>query len=183
MNIDGLFTDAGMRAFTASQRDQHLSDATQYGQLADIISRRLEQTEIDGDRAFQARFRAWKVGRKIRSMEKHSRKAAAGAEALYASYVNQVLELPARRELAATRKAEKKAAKQGPAVLAAKSLDKTISHFAGSVANGIVNGTLPAGQGGEYLDANVHQFPMAAGAEQMRGPRTVNDFFPRQGQQ
>ncbi|MGW4651322.1 hypothetical protein [Kitasatospora sp. NPDC004289] len=174
MDINNLFTDAGMRAFTDAQRDQHMSDASQYGQLADIISRRLEQTEIDGDRAFSARIRAWKVGRKIRSMEKHSRKAAASAEALYASYVNQVLELPARRELAQARKDEKKAAKKGPAALAATSLNNTIAHFASNLAGG------QAGQGGEYLDANVHQFPMAAGAETQRGPRTVNDFFPRQ---
>ncbi|MDH6107885.1 hypothetical protein P3T36_006344 [Kitasatospora sp. MAP12-15] len=178
MNIDHLFTDAGMRAFTDSQRNQHMNDAQQYGQLAEIIRRRLEQTEIDGDKPLSARFRAWRVAREIRSMEKHSRKAAASSEALYVSYVNQVLELPGRRELAAARKEDKKARKQGQtAALAAKSLDKTLAHFTGNVTNGAFG---QAGQGGDYLDAEAHPYPMAAGAETQRGPRSVNDFFPRQ---
>ncbi|MGW4806399.1 hypothetical protein [Kitasatospora sp. NPDC004272] len=178
MDIDGLFTPTGMRAFTATQRDQHLADATQYGQLADIVRRRLAQTPIEGDSWLSARFRAWKVAREITRMQKHSRKAAASAEALNTTYVNRVLELPGRRELAATRKAEKKAGRQGQAAaLAAKSLEKGLAHLTGATTTGGNEG---------FLDAQIHQFPTAAGAEQNGGgPRTVNDFFPaarRQGQ-
>ena len=61
MDLNELFTDQGMRAFTANQRDQHLEDARQYGQLADVVEQRLRATTIDGDRFMAEQRRARKV--------------------------------------------------------------------------------------------------------------------------
>ncbi|EFL29458.1 LOW QUALITY PROTEIN: conserved hypothetical protein, partial [Streptomyces himastatinicus ATCC 53653] len=126
MDINEIFTEAGMRETTSAFRDQHMEDARQYGQLGDIIKSRLEQQTIDGDGRFSARFRARKVSRQVRRMEKASKKAAAAAEALHGAYVNEVVELPQRRELAAARKEDrrqKRALTAGQFV--AKSLQKS----------------------------------------------------------
>lgn len=169
MDINALFTDAGLRAFTDHQRDQHMEDARQYGQIADIVKRRLEKTPIDGDRWLSARLRARKVSRQLRAMERASQQAASSAEALYATYVNHVLGLPQRREVTAARKAERKAgraAATGAAV--AKSLHKSAASL---------NGVQPGDQAG-FLDANPYPFPMASGGETQT--RSVADFFPRE---
>jgi hypothetical protein len=175
MDINELFTDAGMRATTSSWRDQHMEDARQYGQIADIIRRRVEQTPVDGDRWLSARRRAWKVFRQVRAMERASQKAAARAEALYVTYVNQVLELPERRELAAGRKEDRRARRTAAAgAMVAKSLEKSVTQLNGG--NPQVTATVAAPQ---YLDAQPFPFQMAVGSESTQSTRTVNDFFPR----
>ena len=95
------------KAFTANQRDQHLEDARQYGQLADVVEQRLRSTTIDGDRFMAEQRRARKVAGKLRKMERASKKAAGAAEALYAAYVNEVLELPGRRAAAEAKRLER----------------------------------------------------------------------------
>lgn len=175
MDINALFTDAGLRAFTDAQRDQHLTDATQYAQLADIVRRRLEQTPIDGDRAFSARRRARRVARKLKKMERASRRAASSSEALYAAYINQVLELPQRREQAALRKAERKGRQlqAGAGDRVAKSLHKSVAAFGGQV-NGASQQT---GPGPQFLPPQSFPYPVAAGGEHQ--PQSIADFIPK----
>jgi hypothetical protein len=180
MDMNELFTERGMRAFTADRRDVHMQDASHYAQLADVVGRALAQQEIEGDKFLSRKVRAWKVARHLRAMKKHSQKAAAASEALHAGYVNHVLELPQRRANAAQAKQDKlERRKARPAVgsgqAAANSLQQSLGYFSGNaVTSGSVQDRAP-----EYLDAQVYEYPMAAGAEG-QGPRTVRDFFPRQ---
>ncbi|MFF3932877.1 hypothetical protein [Streptomyces hirsutus] len=178
MDINALFTDEGLRAFTATVRDQHVRDAQQYGQIADIVRRRLEQTPIEGDRWMSKKFRAWKVSRQLRAMQKASGEAASKAEALYATYVNEVLALPQRRAAAEAKKLERKNGRQaavGAAV--AKSLDKTVTSLNApqEQAPGAAGQARPA----EFVppDNPWNQWPMAAGGE--RPTSTINDYFAK----
>jgi hypothetical protein len=178
MDINALFTDEGLRAFTATVRDQHVRDAQQYGQIADIVRRRLEQTPIDGDRWMSKKLRAWKVSRQLKAMQKASGEAASKAEALYATYVNEVLELPQRREVAEAKKLKRKQGRQaalGAAV--ANSLDRTVTSLGAPQEQ--VPGAVPQARPAEFVDPDNpwNQWPMAAGGEQ--APRTINDYFAK----
>ncbi|MFE4055572.1 hypothetical protein ACFXP3_04545 [Streptomyces sp. NPDC059096] len=178
MDINALFTDEGLRAFTATVRDQHVRDAQQYGQIADIVRRRLEQTPVEGDRWMSKKIRAWKVSRQLRAMQKASGDAASKAEALYATYVNEVLELPQRRALAEARKLERKSGRQaavGSAV--AKSLNKTAASL--GTPQEQVPGAVPQARPTEFVppDTPWEQWPMAAGGE--RPTSTINDYFAK----
>ncbi|MGP3990856.1 hypothetical protein [Streptomyces sp. 3N207] len=179
MDINALFTDAGMRSTTDTWRDQHMTAAQQYGQIADIVRRRLEQTPIDGDRWMARKMRAWKVSRQVKAMQKASENAASAAEALYATYKNEVLELPERRAAAEARKLERKQGRQaalGAAV--AKSLDKTATSL--NAPQEQAAGTVPQARPTEFVtpDNPWQQWPMAAGGEQAP-TRTINDYFPK----
>jgi hypothetical protein len=179
-NIDALFTDAGLRAFTDAQRDQHMTDARQYAQFAAVIQRRLEQTPIEGDKRFSARRRARKVARKMKRMERASRRAAASSEALYAAYVNHVLELPERRQIAAYRKAARQGRRQvtaGAGDRVAKSLHKSAHAFGPAPVTGV---SQQPGAAPQYLPPKPFPYPMAAGAEHQE-PRTIADFIPKEG--
>ncbi|MFJ3594561.1 hypothetical protein ACIQUY_34795 [Streptomyces sp. NPDC090231] len=178
MDINALFTDEGLRAFTATVRDQHVRDAQQYGQIADIVRSRLEQTPIAGDRWMSKRLRAWKVARQLKAMQKASGEAASKAEALYATYVNEVLELPQRRATAEAKKLERKNGRQaavGAAV--AGSLNKTVTSLN---AQEQAPGTVPQARPAEFVtpDNPWQQWPMAAGGEQVPN-RTINDYFAK----
>ncbi|MEU8949673.1 hypothetical protein [Streptomyces sp. NPDC048489] len=178
MDINALFTDEGLRAFTATVRDQHVRDAQQYGQIADIVRRRLEQTPIEGDRWMAKKIRAWKVSRQLKAMQKASGEAASKAEALYATYVNEVLELPQRRAVAEAKKLERKNSRQtavGAAV--ASSLNKTVTSLNSPQEQ--VPGTVPQARPAEFVapDNPWNQWPMAAGGE--RPTSTINDYFPK----
>ncbi|MEU1789139.1 hypothetical protein ABZ553_25375 [Streptomyces sparsogenes] len=178
MDINALFTDEGLRAFTATVRDQHVRDAQQYGQIADIVRRRLEQTPIEGDRWMSKKLRAWKVSRQLKAMQKASGEAASKAEALYATYVNEVLELPQRRAAAEARKLERKNGRQaavGAAV--AKSLDKTVSALGAPQEQAPV--AVPQARPAEFVtpDNPWSQWPMAAGEQ--APTRTINDYFAK----
>jgi hypothetical protein len=179
MDINALFTDEGLRAFTATVRDQHVRDAQQYGQIADIVRRRLEQTPIEGDRWMSKKLRAWKVSRQLRAMQKASGEAASKAEALYATYVNEVLELPQRRAVAEAKKLERKNGRQaavGAAV--AKSLDKTVTAL--NTPQEQVPGAVPQARPAEFVtpDNPWQQWPMTAGGEQAP-TRSINDYFAK----
>ncbi|MFI5945558.1 hypothetical protein ACIBCB_35675 [Streptomyces uncialis] len=178
MDINALFTDEGLRAFTATVRDQHVRDAQQYGQIADIVRRRLEQTPVDGDRWMAKKLRAWKVSRQLRAMQKASGEAASKAEALYATYVNEVLELPQRRAVAQARKAERKNGRQAAVgVAVAKSLDKTVISL-GAPQEQVPGAAGPA-RPAEFVAADNpwNQWPMAAGGE--RPTSSINDYFAK----
>ncbi|MEU5668423.1 hypothetical protein, partial [Streptomyces longwoodensis] len=158
MDINALFTDEGLRAFTATVRDQHVRDAQQYGQIADIVRRRLEQTPIEGDRWMSKKLRAWKVSRQLKAMQKASGEAASKAEALYATYKNEVLELPQRRAAAEARKLERKQGRQatlGAAV--AKSLDKTVTSL--NAPAGQVPGAVPQARPAATTTADTDNTP------------------------
>ncbi|MGW6602430.1 hypothetical protein [Streptomyces sp. NPDC055036] len=178
MDINALFTDEGLRAFTATVRDQHVRDAQQYGQIADIVRRRLEQTPIEGDRWMAKKLRAWKVARQLRAMQKASGEAASKAEALYATYVNEVLELPQRRAVAEAKKLERKQGRQaavGAAV--ASSLNKTVTSLNSPQEQ--ASGAVPQARPAEFVapDNPWNQWPMAAGGE--RPTSSINDYFPK----
>ena len=108
MDINQFFDPEGLRNITGAWRDQHLEDDRQYGQIADVVQSRLAQQTIDGDSRFSAGRRSRKVAKHIRKMQKASRQAAAAAEALYGCYVNEVVELPARRAAELERKEARK---------------------------------------------------------------------------
>ncbi|MFF7975836.1 hypothetical protein [Streptomyces sp. NPDC007905] len=183
MDINALFTDEGLRAFTSTVRDQHMKDATQYGQIADIVRRRLESEKIDGDRWLSKKVRAWKVSRQVRAMEKASKDAASAAEALYATYVNEVLELPQRRALAAARKTERRQNRQAAAGAAvAKSLQKSVTSLSGGPTE--VPGQVPQARPAEFVtpDSPWEQWPMASGGDHVAPTRTINDYFPNGGE-
>ncbi|MGO1025675.1 hypothetical protein ACTOXX_34435 [Streptomyces rubiginosohelvolus] len=178
MDINALFTDEGLRAFTATVRDQHVRDAQQYGQIADIVRSRLQQTPIDGDRWMAKRLRAWKVARQLKAMQKASTEAAAKAEALYATYVNEVLELPQRRAVAEAKRLERKQGRQaavGAAV--AGSLNRTVTAL--NTPQEQPGGTVPQVRPAEFVapDNPWQQWPMAAGGE--RPTSTINDYFAK----
>lgn len=183
MDINALFTDEGLRAFTATVRDQHMKDAQQYGQIADIVRRRLEQTPIDGDRWMAKKLRAWKVSRQVKAMQKASEEAASAAEALYATYKNDVLELPQRRALAAARKEQRKQSRQVAAGAAvAKSLNKTVTSLTGPTEP--VPGAVPQARPAEFVspDSPWSQWPMASGGDVATPARTINDYFGKGGE-
>ena len=175
MDLNNLFTDRGMRQFTASQRDQHLEDARQYGQLADVVEQRLKASPIDGDRLLSEWARTRKVVGKLRRMEKASRKAAGAAESLYATYVHQVLELPQRRDTAAARKAARRARRgkqlQGAV---ATSLGKSAAQLSG--LNGPSTAPAEAADDSLYLPAQ----PAAGVPAEVPAPAIggIADFFP-----
>lgn len=175
MDVNSLFTDQGMRQTTSVWRDQHMEDARQYGQIKEIVRRRLKQTPIDGDRWFDVKIRAWRVSRQVKAMERHSRRAAACAEATYATFAHQVVNLPERR---AVRAGQKAARKQQRAVntgaFVAKSLDKSARSLSGQAVTSQVSGSQDEGQ---FLDAEPFPFPMAAGDEG-RSHGSIGDFFP-----
>ena len=154
MDINQIFTEAGMRQTSSEWRDQHMEDARQYGQISDIIQSRLAQQHIDGDGRFSARRRARKVSKQVKRMAKASQKAAAAAEALYGSFVNEVVELPQRRELAEARRAERRQRRVAVAGgLVAKSLNKSTASL-----NGV-----PA-----------EEFPQVSGIQQSAQPQYVD---------
>ncbi|MGY0466913.1 hypothetical protein ACW14Y_42640 (plasmid) [Kitasatospora sp. cg17-2] len=177
MDLNALFSDEEMRKFTASQRDQHLEDARQYGQLAIVVEQRLRNTPIEGDRWLSERNRARKVAAKLRRMEKASKRAAGAAEALYATYVHQVLELPARRNTAAERKAARRA-RRGAQLqhTVAASLGRSAAQLSG-VDGGPAAAAGEGDNGGVYLPV---QPPVGAPAEPAAAPAIngIGDFFP-----
>lgn len=186
MDLNQLFTDQGMRAFTANQRDQHLEDARQYGQLADVVEQRLRSTTIDGDRFMAEQRRARKVAGKLRKMERASKKAAGAAEALYAAYVNEVLELPGRRAAAEAKRLErqdrraqrKQVAAGQTAAWAAKSLHKSAAQLGGQVpaAPGGQAGAESVEQAPVYLPPQPAPFAQAPAAEPAPAP-SIAEFF------
>ncbi|MER6364450.1 hypothetical protein [Kitasatospora sp. NPDC001527] len=179
MDLNTLFTDDGMRKFTALQRDQHLEDARQYGQLATVVEQRLRNTPIDGDRWLSERNRARKVAAKLRRMEKASKRAAGAAEALYATYVHQVLELPQRRNTVAERKAARRARRGAR-------LQNTVTASLGRSAAQLSGVGDPAAAPAEEASGGVYlpvQPPAGAPAGAPAEPAApaisgIGDFFP-----
>ncbi|WP_103503936.1 hypothetical protein, partial [Streptomyces sp. SM14] len=111
MDINALFSEDGLRAWTTDRRDQHLEDARHYGQIADILTRRLRESPVDGDKPWDRALRARRIARHLRDMERTSKRAAADAEALHTAYVSGFLELPARRERAALERSKRRDSK------------------------------------------------------------------------
>jgi hypothetical protein len=182
MDVNDLFTDQGLRQATQTWRDQHMEDARQYDQIRDIIKRRLEQERIDGDRMFAARRRAWRVSRQVKAMSRHARRQAARSEALYATYVDQVVRLPERRALAAARKDERRQQRaQAAGAMVAKSLHKSASVLGGdSATTEYPQVTGMVGRQDRFLDAEPFPFAQAAGAEG-RHVGSIHDYFPQKG--
>lgn len=146
MDLNQFFEQEGLRNITAAWRDQHLEDDSQYGQIAEVVQRRLAQQTIDGDGRFTAGRRARKVAKHLRKMQKASRKAAAAAEGLYGCFVNEVVELPARRQAELERKEARKqrlGIASGVQDAVAKSLTKTAATLAGQGGNPQVTATAP----------------------------------------
>ncbi len=183
MDINQIFTEAGMRQTSSEWRDQHMEDARQYGQIGAIIESRLAQQHIDGDGRFSARRRARKVSRQVRRMEKASQKAAAAAEALYGSFVNEVVELPQRRELDAARKEQRKQRRIAAAGdLVAKSLNKSTAAL-----NGQPEPVFPQVSGIQQPEPTQYVDPMPfnmqtydAGSTGHQALPTIGSFFDQE---
>ncbi|MFJ6775727.1 hypothetical protein ACIQOV_33040 [Kitasatospora sp. NPDC091257] len=188
MDLNLLFTDEGMRAFTAAQRDAHRDDALHYGQLAAIVRSRLEQTAVEGDGPLSAKRRAGKVARHLKALERASSRAAAAAEALYASYVGQVLELPVRRQSVEARKQERRdrrarrrqVAAGQTASWAASSLHRSAAQLGGQVPqDGTGQGAQQAAEEAPvYLPPQPAPFAQAPAAEPAAAP-SIAEFFLR----
>ncbi|MFJ8727660.1 hypothetical protein [Streptomyces sp. NPDC093269] len=179
MDINQIFTDAGMREASSTWRDQHMNDAREYGQMSDIIRSRLAQQHIEGDGRFSARRRARKVSKQVKRMERASQRAAAAAEALYASYLNEVVNLPKRREVEAARKQQKRQQRAATAgQLIAKSLSKSTDSLNGSPAQEIpqVSGMQPQPQ---YVEPLPAHFPHT-GASTQQGIPALGDFWGKE---
>jgi len=160
MDMSQFFDQDGLRDITNTWRDQHVEDGLHYGQVADVIKRRLEQQQVDGDGFFSAKRRARKVSKQVKRMEKASREAAAAAEGLYATFVNEVVELPARRarqlEAKENRRGRLGIASGGVQDAVAKSLTKSAGAFNGTpVGNPQVT---PAADAPRYNTPYPHQF-------------------------
>lgn len=138
MDMNEFFDQEGLRNITGSWRDQHLEDDLQYGQIAEVVQRRLAQQTIAGDGRFTAGRRARKVAKHLRKMQKASRQAAAAAEGLYGCFVNEIVELPARRAAELERKEQRKqrlGIASGVEAAVAKSLTKSATAFTGQAGN------------------------------------------------
>lgn len=177
MDMNLFFDQDGLRDITSEWRDHHIEDGLQYGQVADVIKRRLEQQEIDGDGWLSAKRRARKVSKQVKRMEKASREAAAAAEGLYATFVNQVVELPARRarqlEAKENRKQRLGIASGGVQDAVTKSLTKSAHGFNGTpIGNPQVT---PAQDAPRYNNPYPHQF---AGSGMQSDPLpAIGDIF------
>lgn len=188
INLDRLLTAEGLRLFTEKRRERHLEAARQYGQLADILARRLQRTPADGDWPWSARVRAWRVVRHLRAMAKASNQAAAAAEALFTDYRHQVLELPERRQAAIEAKEKRKdrnAERSRRRRLAAhgyvaRSLEQSTGRF-NSVGQGdAVDGEI-VGEQVAYLDPQPFLRAVGDGREGAARPHSVRDYFPENG--
>ncbi|WTX00952.1 hypothetical protein OG216_46855 (plasmid) [Streptomycetaceae bacterium NBC_01309] len=187
MNIDHLLTAQGLRSFTEKRRDQHMRDARAYGQLADILARRLRRTPVDGDKPWSARVRAWRVVRHLRAMERASKQAASEAEALNADYQHQVLELPERRQAALEakenkkdRNAERARRRKGAAHgYVARSLEQSTARFNGG--HGDVQDVEVVSEDAVYLEPEPFLRAVGDGSEGVARPRSVRDYFPNDG--
>lgn len=178
MDINDLFTDKGLRTFTADRRDQHLRDAREYGQLADVIRRRLAQTPIEGDGMWAARTRARRVYRHLRAMERASARAAARSEALYTTYVHHVLDVPRRREVEQARRERRRAVRHDR-----RTERRTV---AGSAVAGSFEQSVRAlhaqGSRQRHLDAEPHLYSVPTEADAAPAPTVADYFPPKRGQ-
>lgn len=179
MDINHLFTDDGLRAATSQWRDDELKIGGQYGQLARVFEARIKAQAIDGDHWWSARLRARRVARHLKSMQKACEKAAASAESLYGDFVNQVVELPERREKALVRKEareERRALAKGTASGAvAQSLTNSIQGFTGTPQTGNPQVTA-AQQTPQYVPPMPFQYTPANSRPEPVG--NILDQFP-----
>lgn len=179
MDMNQFFDEEGLRNITGAWRDQHLEDDRQYGQIADVVQSRLAQQNIAGDGRFSAGRRARKVAKHIRKMQKASRQAAAAAEGLYGCFINEIVELPARRAAELERK-ETRRQRLGIAASAAqasvaKSLDKSAAALNGTTPVGNPQVT-PVEQAPRYVSPQPWQFPGQGAADTQPVP-SISEVF------
>ena len=181
MDMNQFFDPEGLRNITGAWRDQHLEDDRQYGQIADVVQTRLAQQTIEGDGRFSAGRRARKVAKHIRKMQRASRRAAAAAEGLYGCFVNDVVELPARRAAELERKENRRqrmgiaATSAGAAV--AKSLDKSAAVFNGTTPVG--DPQVTAAPAPQYVSPMPQYWP-GQGAVQAQPIPPIGDLFDQE---
>lgn len=182
MDMNQFFDPEGLRNITGAWRDQHLEDDRQYGQIADVVQSRLAQQNIAGDGRLSAGRRARKVAKHLRKMQKASRKAAAAAEGLYGCYVNDVVELPARRAAELERK-ENRRQRLGIAASTAQAVEKSLSKSTAAL-NGTPVGNpqvTPVEQAPRYNHPTPWQFTgQGAGAQPVPSIGEVFEGFGRE---
>lgn len=189
MNIDTLLTEQGLRRFTEKRRDQHLRDAREYGQIAEILRRRLEQMPVEGDRWWSLRWRVKKVRKEFRAMERAMLRAASASEALYAVYCHEVLELPGRRQAALEAKEKAKdrrseRARRRKAVAhgyVARSLEQSAQRFEGAGRGDTVDGEVVSEKAVYLAPEPSFLKAVGDGSEGVVRPRSVRDYFPNDG--
>lgn len=179
MDINTLFTEDGMRHYTAEQRDTFMNDAQQIRQMQQIIQARLAQITVDGDRPGAAGRRARKMAKKVGKMAGLLEKAAAQCEAINAAYVHDVLELPDRRVKAVEAKASRRqrlgiAAGSAEAAVA-KSLTNSVQGFTGTGHPGNPQVT-PAQKAPQYVPKMPFQYAPAGSQTEPIG--NILDQFP-----
>lgn len=188
VDLDHLMTAEGLRLFTEKRRDRHLEMARQYGQLADILARRLQRTPVDGDWPWSARRRARLVVRHLRAMEKACQHVAAEAEALFTDYQHQVLELPDRRQAALEAKERRKdrnaerSRRRNMAAhgYVARSLGQSTGRFNGAGRGDTVDGEV-VGEEVAYLDPKPFLRAVGDGSTGVVRAHSVRDYFPDNG--
>lgn len=180
MDMNQFFEPEGLRNITGAWRDQHLEDDRQYGQIADVVQSRLAQQKIDGDGRFSAGWRARKVAKHIRKMQKASRQAAAAAEGLYGCFINEVVELPARRAAELERKDGRRQRLGIAAAQAAveKSLDKSTAALNGNTPVGSPQVT-PVDQAPRYVHPQPWAFP-GQNASAVQPLPNIGDVFDQE---
>ncbi|MFE9812432.1 hypothetical protein [Streptomyces sp. NPDC005548] len=183
MDINALFTEDGMRNFTAEQRDTFMNDGQQIRQMQRIVQARLAQITVEGDRPGAPGRRARKMARKFGKVATMLEKAAAQFEAINASYIHDVIELPERRvkqlESKANRRQRLGIAASGVEAAAVNSLTRSAAAFNGTVpANPQAAGVQPAPQ---YVNPQPFHFPAPAGADQQLP--NIGDFFDQRAAQ
>lgn len=166
MDMTELMTKQGMGTFKDEQRDTFVNDADQVRQMGRVIRARIANTCINGDKPWSAKRRAAKVGGRFDRVAKLLEKAAAEVEAIDATYNREVLELPARRQTALDKKAERQEAKALTRQKARALTERTLAESAHGLA---ADPRLLAGQPPAtapqpvYTNPAAYQFPTAAG--------------------
>ncbi|MCF0086704.1 MULTISPECIES: hypothetical protein [unclassified Streptomyces] len=180
MDMNSLFTEDGMRNFTAGQRDSLVDWAGEARQIAQIMQARLANQHIDGDTGRAPNRRARKVARKQAKVAKLLEKAAAETEALNAVYQREVTELPARRarqlEQKATRKQRLGIAATTVQDVAAKSLTKSTNSFTGIQPPAASSQVTPPPV--QYVSPQPYAWPGQTAGSQ--GVPSIHDVFDQE---
>nr|WP_030638974.1 hypothetical protein [Streptomyces flavovirens] len=110
---DHLMKPGGTALYGAQQRERLRQMADEVRALLNEYRADLENIQIEGDKPFAARIRAYLASRPLAQLESDLRDAVNHAGKLDAEFQKRYVELPKKREANAERKALEKARKKG----------------------------------------------------------------------
>ncbi|SOD67479.1 hypothetical protein SAMN06297387_13131 [Streptomyces zhaozhouensis] len=117
--------DASTRQMWLEQRLMAIqASAEGLMRLAQETEADLREMPLEGDRMGQARVRAWRTVHPLRSAYRHLRSASSAVQRFEARYVQVTEELPQRREIAASTRARRAAARRRRLELAAGNVER-----------------------------------------------------------